>query len=110
AHRRLYLDNSVEIIDLSRYLTELMDELTSSLEGGWRDAVQLDLSPVLTDAARAVSLGLVANELLTNAVKYAYEGRPGPVNIRLEQHRETLRLIVADRGPGMNSGIAGTGF
>ena len=110
AHRRLYQDNSVEVIDLSRYLTELMDELAKSLEAGWRDAIALDLAPILTDAGRAVSLGLVANELLTNAVKYAYEGRPGPVSIRLEQHRDMLRLIVADRGPGMNGGVAGTGF
>lgn len=110
AHRRLQQDDSVEIIDLSRYLIELIEELMSSLEPGWRDEVRLDLAPILIDTARAVSIGLVINELLTNAFKYAYGGQPGAVTVSLDQYRDSLRLIVSDRGQGMEKTVNGTGF
>lgn len=110
AHRRLYQDNSVEIIDLSRYLTELIEELASSLDEGWRQAMEMELAPVLTDASRAVSIGLAVNELLTNTFKYAYAGQPGPVLIKLEQSRNSLRLIVQDQGKGLDGSVKGTGF
>lgn len=110
AHRRLYQDDSVETLDLARYLTELIEELTLSMGNGWQNAVSLDLAPILTDTRQAVTVGLIANELITNAVKYAYGGEVGPILIKLEQHRSTLRLIISDKGAGFGSHIAGTGF
>ncbi len=110
AHRRLYQDDSVRVIDLSRYLGELVVELKAAMDDDWEQHLVIDLAPVLVSADRAVRLGLVVNELITNASKYAYDGRPGPLHIRLEQHRDTLRLIVADRGRGYAGTVQGTGF
>ncbi|HEV7346001.1 MAG TPA: histidine kinase dimerization/phosphoacceptor domain -containing protein [Devosia sp.] len=110
AHRRLYQDDSVEIIDLSRYLDELVTELLDSMDGRWRVAVALDFSPMLISTDRAVSVGLIVNELIVNTTKYAYEGAPGPLFVSLEQHRDTLRLIVCDRGKGFGGATQGTGF
>ena len=110
AHRRLYQDDSVEIIDLSRYLHELMGELLLALDEGWTEAVSLDLVPMLIGTDRAITVGLIVNELLTNVTKYAYGGRPGPVGIRLEQYRDSLRLVVQDRGRGLDGEVTGTGF
>ncbi|MET0169475.1 MAG: histidine kinase dimerization/phosphoacceptor domain -containing protein [Aliihoeflea sp.] len=109
-HRRLYQDDSLEIIDLSRYLEELVGELQTSMDPAWNRHLSLDLAPMLIETERAVSVGLIVNELLTNAVKYAYDGEPGPLTVSLEQHRETFRLIVADRGKGHKGEIEGTGF
>jgi two-component sensor histidine kinase len=47
-------------------------------------------------------------ELVINATKYAYDGAPGPIAIGLEQHRNRLRLIVADEGRGKTG--TNTGF
>ncbi|WP_052715897.1 histidine kinase dimerization/phosphoacceptor domain -containing protein [Devosia chinhatensis] len=111
AHRRLYQDDSVEMLDLSRYLGELVEELTSSMDTGWQRAIQLDLAPILTDTRHAVTIGLIANELITNAVKYAYGGEVGPVVVTLDQHRNMLRFVVSDEGVGFGTGgVAGTGF
>lgn len=109
-HRRLYQDDSLEIIDLSRYLEELVSELKTAMDQGWDQHITLDLSPMLIETERAVSVGLIVNELLTNSIKYAYAGEPGPLTVSLEQHRETFRLIVADRGQGHTGKIEGTGF
>ncbi|WP_233280607.1 histidine kinase dimerization/phosphoacceptor domain -containing protein [Devosia rhizoryzae] len=110
AHRRLYQDDSVEIIDLSRYLDELVGELVATIDVGWEEKVTLDLAPMLISTDRAVTVGLIVNELLTNLAKYAYDGAVGPALIRLEQYRDNLRLVVQDRGQGMNGTVTGTGF
>ena len=109
-HRRLYSDASVEVVDLGRYLEELVEELVASLEEGWADQIRFDLVPVLISADRAVHVGLVLTELVINANKYAYGGGAGPLSITLDQHHNRFRLIVADRGLGKGDTVKGTGF
>jgi light-regulated signal transduction histidine kinase (bacteriophytochrome) len=99
-HRRLYRDDQVESVDLSRYLEELAGDMKTSLGADWAAHMRLDLAPILVPTDRAVNIGLVLTELVINASKYAYGGRPGPILIALEQHRNRLRLIVADEGSG----------
>ncbi len=108
-HRRLYQDDSVEIIDLSRYIENLLADMMQSMDTTWRDNLMLDLAPVLIATDKAVNVGLVLTELVINAQKYAYGGAPGPLAIKLEQHRDMLRLIVSDRGRGKTK-TAGGGF
>jgi two-component sensor histidine kinase len=53
------------------------------------------------DMGLPVVLALVITELLTNAVKYAYGGRAGPIDVSLAQSSSGLRIIVEDRGAGI---------
>lgn len=100
-HRRLYRDDQIETVDLSRYLDELLQDMKASLGEEWARQMTLDLAPVLIPTDRAVNVGLIAAELVINATKYAYPGqRGGPIDVTLEQHPNRLRLIVADHGPG----------
>jgi light-regulated signal transduction histidine kinase (bacteriophytochrome) len=108
-HRRLYQGDQVETIDLSRYLEDLITDTVSALGAEWRANLRLDLAPVLISADRAVNVGLILTELVINANKYAYEGRPGPLAISLEEHRASFRLIVADQGAGKIRGRVGFG-
>jgi len=110
-HRRLYRDDQVESVDLSRYLDELVADMKTSLGAEWGSRMRLDLAPILVPTDRAVNIGLILTELVINASKYAYGGAPGPISIALEQHRNRLRLIVADDGGGKaDSGSGGGGF
>ncbi|MGJ3626516.1 sensor histidine kinase [Sphingomonas sp. MMS24-JH45] len=108
-HRRLYRDDQIETIDLSRYLGELMEDMKSSLGAQWGAQMTLDLAPVLIPTDRAVNVGLVAAELVINATKYAYAGNIGPIAVTLEQYRNRLRLIVADQGVGKDTTRVGFG-
>ena len=103
-HRRLYRDDSVEVIDLSRYLEDLVHEMQTTMDEQWMKQFDLDLAPILIATDRAVSVGLLLTELVINVQKYAYAGRPGPLSVKLEQHRGKLRLIVSDSGVGKPSG------
>ena len=108
-HRRLYRDDQIQTVDLARYLEELVGDMKASLGADWAQLIRLDLAPVLMPTDRAINLGLVTTELLINATKYAYGGAAGPIAISLEQHRNRLRLIVADDGRGKTGDGAGFG-
>lgn len=108
-HRRLYRDDSVEVVDLSRYLEDLVSEMKTTMDDEWARQFDLELAPVQISTDRAVNVGLVLTELVINAQKHAYEGRPGRLSVILEQHRGMFRLIVMDHGAGKKSG-GGSGF
>ena len=60
--------------------------------------------------ADAVPLGLIINELLINAIKYAFpNGRPGIIRARLDKYGAQLCLSVQDNGVGMQDAVQGTG-
>ena len=108
-HRRLYSDDNVQSVDLSRYLAELVADVKASMGPEWANKLTLDLAPVTIAADDAVQVGLVLVELVINAQKYAYGGEPGPITISLEQHRARFRLIVADKGRGKTGSRKGFG-
>jgi light-regulated signal transduction histidine kinase (bacteriophytochrome) len=99
-HRRLYKGDQVETVDLGRYLDDLVGDMRAALGPEWNERLRLDLAPIVISADRAINLGLILTELVINANKYAYAGKAGPLEIGLEQHGGTLRMIVADRGTG----------
>ena len=109
-HKRLHQDDSVEVVDLSRYFEELGGELFGSLGEAWERQITQDYAPVLVTTDRAVSLGLILNELATNAIKYAYASEAGPLGIHLMEHRDRLRLTISDKGVGRSGSVKGTGF
>jgi two-component sensor histidine kinase len=108
-HRRLYQSDRVDIVDLARYLDDLIGEMRQSMGGEWEGAITADLAPIPISADRAVNIGLVLTELVINAQKYAYGGQPGPIAISLEPYRNQFRLIVADQGMGQQREREGFG-
>ncbi|AQS88863.1 histidine kinase [Neoasaia chiangmaiensis] len=100
-HRRLYRDDHLGTIDLSRYLDELCDELCSSIGPEWRRKLTLSMMPVMISADRAINIGLIVTELVINISKYAYGGQSGPIDINMKQVQNRLTLSVSDSGVAM---------
>ena len=103
-HRRLYTSDDLEFVRMDQYLAGLVGELRRAATVDTVDqCVELRAAPVRLETDKAVPIGLIVNELVTNALKYAYPpGAPGAVRVSLEQDASGIViLIVEDDGPGM---------
>jgi two-component sensor histidine kinase len=113
-HRRLYTSGDVEYVSMDDYLRALVAELeqTWSTPASPR-TLRLTAEPIKLKTDRAVSLGVIVNELVTNACKYAYGAKGGEVRVILTRANDGyFRLCVEDDGVGMpkDGSIQGTGL
>lgn len=114
-HRRLYNSGDVQQVDMADYLAALGEDLeqTWSTPTAPRQ-VRVEAAALRLPTDRAVSVGIIVTELVSNACKYAYgEGEAGEVRVRLAPDGDArFALTVADDGPGMNAAEApkGTGL
>src|SRR3979411_3223247 len=63
----------------------------------------LKAEPIEIDPDRAVAIGIIVNELVMNAVKYAYPDGAGPIHVVLNAKGDDLELSIADDGVGLNA-------
>lgn len=99
-HRHIYALPDMNV-DVRQYLNDLCDGLKSVLPRGMVTlSCQCEHATMPRDKALAV--GLITNELITNAVKHAFpNGRTGSILVRFDRQGEGWRLSVKDDGAGM---------
>jgi len=101
-HQQLHMSDDVGTVALDQYLVDLCREITaasSSSDQAWTIAV--DAAPLVIRTDLAVPLGLIVNELVTNAIQHA---RPssgsGRVQIALKTAPDLFSISVSDAGKG----------
>ncbi|MEQ8463833.1 two-component regulator propeller domain-containing protein [Coleofasciculus sp. E1-EBD-02] len=107
-HNQLYQSTSLEKIDFAEYIETLATYLFQSY-GANRNVIelQIDIEPISLNLDTAIPCGLLLNELLSNALKYAFpESRPGVITIKLKSECDRrLTLTVQDNGIGLPEGF-----
>ncbi|RZA26507.1 MAG: sensor histidine kinase, partial [Proteobacteria bacterium] len=105
-HRRLEVAEADECgayIESVNFIKGLVEDLDRTSVDGLRPvALRVDTESHILDTERAVTLGLVLNELVTNALKYAFpDERHGTIAIRFCRIDECFELVVEDDGIGL---------
>jgi two-component system, sensor histidine kinase PdtaS len=104
-HQRLYQTENLGTIDIKWYLQELISYMKESFTTGKRINICIDAQPLELDVVQAVPLGLIVNEAVSNAIKYAFPGgRNGTVKIALSPAANNrYMLLIEDDGTGIDN-------
>lgn len=103
-HRKLYTVDQNRTVDIKEYITELIQYLVYSY--GYHEKnfkLDLEIKEISIDVDKAIPLGLILNELISNAFKHAYQNQPNPrlmVNLVHPDSHE-LNICIQDNGGGM---------
>lgn len=101
-HEKLYQSQSVSEIDFEAYCKQLSHQIAQLFPNGQSIDCEVDVVNVKLDIDTAIPVGLILNELITNAYKYAFPNGKGRLRIsakKNEQHTYTLR--IEDTGEGL---------
>jgi PAS domain S-box-containing protein len=112
-YSKLSKADTIETVDAATYLDELCRDLIASVykEDGRSIELKTDIGSEFLPTDRAIPIGLIVNELVTNAVKYAFPGNTsGTVLVTLKRLPGELRLTVADDGQGLDPRRADSGL
>ncbi|WP_114089072.1 sensor histidine kinase [Thalassospira profundimaris] len=103
-HQTLYQSEDVSRVDLGDFFDDLLKSLhTSYVIDSERITIHTDISQVFLPIGVAVPCGLIANELLSNALKHAFpDGREGKIDIHVgKTGANTVKITVSDDGVGL---------
>ena len=106
AHDQLSFRESASMVDMCDYLRALCANIDPRQP---QITIEVDVIPALLPLDRAVPVGLVVNELVTNSVKYAFDEDGGVINVifRIDETIGEAELSVRDNGRGMGTARKG---
>lgn len=115
-HQKLYQSEHLTSIEMRDYFVNLGDNIRNAFNAEGKIKIDCDMPDLVLDVDTAISVGLITNELMTNAFKYAFEGKKeGTIRINLTRqgsNKDNLELRISDDGIGKmpNEMLKGTGF
>lgn len=105
-HEELYETESLAEVDFEEYCRRFVPSLINSYSRGASITLQFDTQQVMVPIDAAVPLGLILNELITNAIKHAFpERESGTVTVRCRCEGDKLHVAVEDDGCGLPLGF-----
>jgi PAS domain S-box-containing protein len=106
-HESLHRSENLSVVNLGEYLTRLSDTIFYTYRTD-SDLVRIrtGIDEINVNLEKSYPIGLVINELISNALKYAFpDGRSGEIMISGEHVHNTATLIVTDNGVGMPANV-----
>jgi PAS domain S-box-containing protein len=106
-HESLYQTKNFSSINFSEYIANLSNNLFHSYQifDNFID-LKLKVEPVDLNLDQAIPCGLIVNELITNALKYAFKGKKkGEIFIGISEKGKTISIRIEDNGMGLPAGF-----
>lgn len=106
-HQKLYQSDNLQLINMNGYIHELVDNLKESFDKEDAVEITLNIQPLELDVSKSIPIGLMLNEAVTNALKYAFKNVEKKV-ITISLLREVSQqfvLTIRDNGKGLPAGF-----
>lgn len=102
-HQKLYSQQEVSLVNMSSYIQDLVLYLKDSFNVANSIEFTYDLDNIYLDNTTAIPIGLILNEAITNAIKYAFdEGTYGKIDLLLKRRKNDIfELVIQDNGKGL---------
>ena len=101
-HQLLYKNNQMTSLSLDDYLASLIAQISASFSSTIKNVrVKINLIELELDIDTAIPLGLITNEIMSNAYKHAFDGKPGEINVSLSKLNNKYVLKISDNGIGI---------
>jgi two-component sensor histidine kinase len=106
-YQQLYQPNKPAAVNMHSYIRELAEYMADGFNTAGYIRFELDIAAVELEVSQAISLGLILNEAISNAIKHAFPGRTdGVINVSLQRTGgQAYVLTVADNGKGLPEDI-----
>jgi PAS domain S-box-containing protein len=102
-HQQLYRANDLTAVDAQAYLGEICEQLQQSMLIETKIVIDSQLEPAVIHVDQAVPVGLIVNELITNAIKYAFEANAvGRIVVRFSVSGQSATVTISDNGRGLD--------
>lgn len=98
-HENLYTGDSYEEVDMPTYLGEILNNLQKITQ----HTILIDIDYVTLGIKDSISLGLIVNEAVSNAIEHAYSAGVGVIDVTLKSDGDQCVLTVKDQGLGFNT-------
>jgi PAS domain S-box-containing protein len=105
-HEALYQADDLEKINLKAYLESLISSVSSTI-GAENIKFSFDIAELYVDINTGIPLGLIINELVSNALTHAFpEGKSGLIKVNLKETGDfNYQLVISDNGVGLQKNI-----
>lgn len=101
-HQKLYRSDDIKTINMAEYVPELIFNLERSFDISDQIHFDLNIAPIFLNVSYAIPFGLIINEAVTNAIKYAFPTKGfGTISVMLYQYQTEIVLTIADDGIGI---------
>jgi len=102
-HEKLYESDNLSLIQFGKYIGELIDVIADShITKEKPIEIDIESDPIEFTITQAIPCGLLMNEIVTNALKHAFEGRKsGKIVISLKKEGDVIQLVISDNGVGL---------
>lgn len=106
-HQKLYQNEDLSVIKMQEYIESLSASIQSVYKkGGFRINMHIDAHSAALDVDRAIPIGLILNELISNSFKYAFKGeKTGNIFIQLKEENGHILFDYKDDGIGLPPGF-----
>jgi two-component sensor histidine kinase len=106
-HELIYKAKSYSQLNFKEYLNQLIDHISASYKSKEHIKIQKGITDVHISIAAAIPLGLIVNELITNAYKHAFTNKKeGLIEISLLENNNQVFLTIKDNGSGFDKNVA----